>query len=86
VKRTYRPAMSLSVLAIFFCANLTICAQAQNSPTKPLTIEAMFQPGGLAGRAPETMEWSPDGAKLSFIQRDEKGEKGELWYVDTATG
>jgi dipeptidyl-peptidase 4 len=86
VKRTYRPATCLSVLAIFFCANPVICAHAQNSPTKPLTIEAMFQPGGLAGRAPETMEWSPDGAKLSFIQRDDKGEKGELWYVDTATG
>jgi len=65
---------------------LAIVAAAQNSPTKPLTIEAMFQPGGLAGRGPETIEWSPDGSKLSFVQRDERGEKGELWYVDTATG
>jgi dipeptidyl-peptidase-4 len=32
------------------------------------------------------MEWSPDGARLTFVQRDEKGEKGELWYVDAATG
>ena len=32
------------------------------------------------------MEWSPDGTKLTFVQRDEKGEKGELWYVDAATG
>ena len=32
------------------------------------------------------MEWSPDGTKLSFVQRDEKGEKGDLWYVDAATG
>ena len=79
--------MCLSVLANFFCcANAVIPAQAQNPPTKPLTIEAMFQPGGLAGRGPETIEWSPDGSKLSFVQRDEKGEKGELWYVDTATG
>lgn len=46
----------------------------------------MFQPGGLAGRGPESNAWSPDGTKLSFVQRDEKGEKGELWYVDTATG
>jgi dipeptidyl-peptidase-4 len=65
---------------------LAIVAAAQNSPVKPLTIEAMFQPGGLAGRGPETIEWSPDGSKLSFVQRDEKGEKGELWYVDTASG
>src|SRR6266567_7235056 len=53
---------------------------------QPLTIESIFAPGGLTGRGPESMEWSPDGSKLSFVQRDEKGEKGELWYVDAATG
>ena len=64
----------------------TDLAAAQTAPTKPLTIEEMFQPGGLGGRGPETIEWSPDGKKLTFVQRDEKGEKGELWYADTATG
>ena len=61
-------------------------AEAQSTPTKPLTIETLYQPGGLGGRGPETTEWSPDGTKLTFVQRDEKGEKGELWYVDAATG
>jgi dipeptidyl-peptidase-4 len=32
------------------------------------------------------MEWSPDGTKLSFLQRDDEGEHGELWYVDAANG
>jgi len=59
---------------------------AQATPTKPLSIETLYQPGGLAGRGPETVEWSPDGTKLSFVQRDERGEKGELWYVDPASG
>ena len=59
---------------------------AQARPTKPLSIETLYQPGGLAGRGPETVEWSPDGTKLSFVQRDERGEKGELWYVDPASG
>ncbi|MGB8115674.1 MAG: DPP IV N-terminal domain-containing protein [Candidatus Sulfotelmatobacter sp.] len=59
---------------------------AQSSPTKPLTIEEIFAPGGLAGRGPENMEWSPDGTKLSYVQRDDEGEHGELWYVDAATG
>ncbi len=59
---------------------------AQTAPTKPLTIESLFQPGGLGGRGPEFATWSPDGTKLSYVQRDEKGEKGELWYVDAATG
>jgi dipeptidyl-peptidase 4 len=56
------------------------------APPKQLTIEAIFAEGGLTGRAPETIKWSPDGAKVSFVQRDDSGEHGELWYVDTATG
>jgi dipeptidyl-peptidase 4 len=59
---------------------------SQSSPTKPLTIEEIFAPGGLAGRGPEDMEWSPDGTKLSYVQRNDEGEQGELWYVDAATG
>jgi len=59
---------------------------AQTTPPKPLTIESLFQPGGLGGRGPETVEWSPDGTRLSFVERDQKGEQGELWYVDAATG
>ncbi len=78
-------ASPLALIAALF-AIAPLPSRAQNAPTKPLTIEAMFQPGGLAGRGPETTEWSPDGTKLSFVQRDEKGEKGELWYVDTASG
>jgi dipeptidyl-peptidase 4 len=70
---------------IFACLASMPCV-AQNAPLKPLTIDSLYQPGGLAGRGPETTEWSPDGNKLSFVQRDEKGEKGELWYVDTASG
>jgi dipeptidyl-peptidase 4 len=58
----------------------------QTAPTKPLTLETMFQPGGLTGRGPETTEWSPDGTKYSYVQRDDRAEKGELWYVDAGTG
>jgi len=65
---------------------LSVPLAAQTAPTKPLTIESLFQPGGLAGRGPETMEWSPDGSKLSFVERDQKGEQGELWYINAATG
>jgi dipeptidyl-peptidase-4 len=66
-----------------------VSAPAQTSGqggVKALTIEQIFTPGAITGRAPEAMEWSPDGTKLSFVQRDEKGEQGELWYVDAATG
>lgn len=61
------------------------CAFSQ-STKKPLTIEAIFAEGGITGRGPETIKWSPDGTKFSFIQRDDSGEHGQLWYVDAGTG
>jgi dipeptidyl-peptidase-4 len=83
--------ISLFALALIFLSGLLpgllapLWAQS-SSPVKPLTIEAIFAPGGLTGRAPETLEWSPDGTKLTFVQRNDEGENGELWYVDAATG
>ena len=58
---------------------------AQTSPQVP-TIEAIFAEGGITGRAPEALQWSPDESKFSFILRDDSGDHGELWYVDVATG
>src|SRR4030088_454454 len=58
---------------------------AQTGTQKPLTIEQIFAEGGVTGRAPETIKWSPDGTKVSFVQRDDAGEHGELWYVDAVT-
>jgi dipeptidyl-peptidase-4 len=60
--------------------------QAQTAPEKKLTIESIFAEGGVIGRAPETVKWAPNGTQVSFVQRDDAGEHGELWYIDTATG
>jgi dipeptidyl-peptidase 4 len=85
LKRQISLISCVALLALFSMLGSNPAA-AQTAPTKPLTIETMYQPGGLTGRAPETLEWSPDGTRLTFVQRDEKGEKGELWYIDAATG
>ena len=61
-------------------------AAPQTAAPKQLTIEQIFAEGGVTGRAPETIQWSPDGSKVSFVQRDDTGEHGELFYVDAATG
>jgi dipeptidyl-peptidase 4 len=86
VKRVF----GLSLIPILLSVSLGL---AQSAPTpiqgrekKPLTIEAIFSNGGLTGPRPETVKWSPDGTKLSFLLRDENGEHGELWYVNAATG
>ena len=75
------------LLLCFAIATLAcLSATAQTAPSKQLTVEAIYAEGGVTGRAPENIQWSPDGTKVSFVQRDDSGEHGELWYVDTATG
>ena len=74
--------LSIAVLALTSLP----AGSAQNTPAKPLSIESIFAEGSVIGRSPETIKWSPDGTKVSFVQRDDSGEHGELWYVDTATG
>ena len=61
-------------------------AAAQQKPISQLPMRDLWREGALTGRAPETVKWSPDGTKISYVLRDESGEKGELWYIDTATG
>jgi dipeptidyl-peptidase 4 len=74
------------VVAAAFVSFAGLISAQSSSQVKPLTVESIFAPGGLGGRGPENIDWSPDGTKLSFVQRDDEGEHGELWYVDAATG
>jgi len=61
-------------------------AQSPGSARKPLTMDAIFASGGITGRRPETVQWSPDNTTLSFILRDDAGEHGQLWSADAGTG
>lgn len=87
----FEPQLKRYILLFLFV--LAQVALAQDSSTHvisttpdQLTIQAIFAEGGLTGRAPETVKWSPDGTKVSFVQRDDSGEHGALYYVDVATG
>ena len=68
------------------CFLLLPFALAQSTNKKPLTIEAIFAEGEITGRGPETIQWSPDNTRFSFIQRDDSGAHGALWSVDAASG
>src|SRR5947209_3985557 len=75
-----RPAFSL-LLASITCAAQTDAANPPRQQTKPisqLSIRDLWKQGGLTGRAPETIKWSPDGKKVSYVLRDDAGERGEL--------
>lgn len=76
-----------NIVSLLLVVVLAISAAGQQaSSPQQLTIENIFAEGGLTGRAPETVKWSPDGTKVSFVQRDDSGEHGALWYVDATTG
>ncbi len=79
---------ALSVTAVGFSVILGLApmARTQTTGAKPLSIETIFADGGITGRAPESFEWSPNNSRLAYILRDDSGERGELWYVDAATG
>lgn len=82
--------LAVCFLLAFSSSVLIAQTDASSAPAsagqKELTIEDIFQPGGILGRGPESVKWSPDGLKVSFVQRDDTGEQGELYYVDVATG
>ncbi len=79
MKRFFLWTLSISLLVPI------ATAQSAAPPQKPLTIETAFAEGGITGRGPESIQWTPDGTTLSFIQRDDSGEHGELWMQNVAT-
>jgi dipeptidyl-peptidase-4 len=76
----------LTINLLLLSAGRAQTAAPQTAARKQLTIEQIFAEGGVTGRAPETIQWSPDGSKVSFVQRDDTGEHGELFYVDAVKG
>ncbi len=83
-----RPSLTIwifFVLCVPYALIPQLYAQAP-AAARQLTLETIFADGGVTGRAPETIQWSPDGSKVSFVQRDDSGEQGQLWYVDATSG
>ncbi|MCI0404185.1 MAG: DPP IV N-terminal domain-containing protein, partial [Acidobacteria bacterium] len=64
---------------------LPLSLQAQSAPNE-LTLEAIFAEGGLTGTPPSTLQWSPDSRRATFLLRDPKSDRDELWSVDPASG
>ena len=65
--------------AVLVALSLASHAAAQ-APQKQLTVEAIFAHSPLVPKGPETLDWSPDGKHLTYL------EGGELMDVDPVTG
>ena len=69
----------------FLSVFLMTCACAV-AAAQELTIQSIYAPNGLTGRAPDTVKWSPDGKKVSYFLHQEQGEKADLYYIDVTSG
>jgi len=79
----------LKSLTVCILLLTSIAVAQQAAPVtggQELTVDKIFSGPGLTGRQPETLKWSPDGKKISYILRDESGANGQLWYIDVSIG
>ncbi|HEY3769546.1 MAG TPA: S9 family peptidase [Candidatus Angelobacter sp.] len=68
-------------LSLFLAAFVCAVATAQE-----LTVESIYGSAGSTGRAPDTIQWSPDGKKVSYFLHQEHGDKADLYYIDVTSG
>jgi len=73
-------------MVCFLAGTVLWAQQPPAAAPAQLNVQTIFARGGLTGPVPEDVRFSPDGAKVSYILRDDSGEHGQLWYVDVASG
>jgi dipeptidyl-peptidase-4 len=89
VKKHLLCAAALGILfTLSFASPAMLRAQTtqQAAPAKKqFTIEGMFS-REESEKAPQFLQWSPDGKKLSYVTHGAAGEGEALYYFDPATG
>lgn len=67
------------------CALATVAAIAQQAPAKKqYTVEAIY--ASSSSDKPDSLQWSPDGTRLSYIKDGAGGERESLYSFDAASG
>jgi len=63
---------------------LLACSSAfgQQAAPKSFSVRDIFAEPGLTGPAPETIEWSPDGKRLTFLERAGGNKLANLFEID----
>ena len=75
-----------ATLAAFLLALAALASPsfAKPRPSKSLTVERIYGSPSLSGRLTRGIEWTPDGKRISYLQRQNGG--AELWTMDAAGG
>lgn len=71
--------MNRNILCFTLLFAVPFAAQAQNA-SEPLTVSAIFSEGGITGKPPNDLTWSPDGAHLTYV------DDGDLMQVVSGSG
>ncbi|MGH9505586.1 MAG: DPP IV N-terminal domain-containing protein [Terriglobales bacterium] len=61
-------------------------APAPQTAPHPLTVAAIYARPGLTGYAPTSVEWGPNGQRVSFLLRSAASPLANLYAVNAATG
>jgi dipeptidyl-peptidase-4 len=74
------------VFSVFLLTLVVTAARAQE-----LTIESIYAPNSITGRSPDTVRWSPDSKRVSYMVHrpggdPAQGDKADLYAIDAATG
>jgi dipeptidyl-peptidase 4 len=73
-------------ILLFSLAVVLLAGHSARARAQELTLENIFAPNGITGRTPDTIKWSPDGKKVSYVVHADQGEKADLYYVDVTGG
>ena len=71
----------LRLRSLALCMVVSIVPAALQAQTKPLTVSAIFNDPTFTADAPQGMEWSPDGLRMTYLNTD-----GNLVSADGETG
>jgi len=71
-------------LVVLLWVGVSFAQQSPAADPQELTIRSIYEPNGAPDRMPQAIQWSPDGSRVSYFLRDEKGV--QLYYIDVATG
>ncbi len=75
----------LALLLLLSSAFAQVSPPISAKVSPQLTVEQIAS-GSIGGHPPESLQWTPDGTHVSYIQRDPASDKGELWWVDAVSG
>lgn len=78
----YRRVLFASLTLLLFLFSSSFCQEGK----KELTVERIYGKPSLTGHLPQGVQWSPDGKRITYLQRDKKTGRMDIWFYDVRTG